>query len=120
MPPSHPSMEQTGLLERAKQGDLRAFEALLVEHVPRIRRFARAMCQNPADADDLAQDALLKAYLAVRSYRFQAAFSTWLYRVVRNAFLDHARAAGTKQRARDRALGPEDERAADPMPGPEG
>ena len=112
-------MEQTALLERAKQGDLRAFEQLLAEHVPRVRRFARAMCASPADADDLAQDALLKAYLSLRGYRFQAAFSTWLYRIVRNAFLDHARAAGTRQDARNRSLDAEDERAPDPALVPE-
>jgi RNA polymerase sigma-70 factor, ECF subfamily len=111
-------MEQA-LLERAKQGDLRAFEQLLAEHVPRVRRFARAMSRNDADADDLAQEALLKAYLALRSYRFQAAFSTWLYRVVRNAFLDHARAAGTRHGAHNRTLGAEDELAADPAPAPD-
>jgi RNA polymerase sigma-70 factor (ECF subfamily) len=112
-------MDQTALLERAKQGDLRAFELLLSEHVPRIRRFARAMCRNPADADDLAQEALLKAYQALRSYRFQAAFSTWLYRVVRNTFIDHARAKATRERGQNRSLGPEDERAPDAAPGPE-
>jgi RNA polymerase sigma-70 factor, ECF subfamily len=115
---SHSGMEQA-LLERAKQGDLRAFEQLLAEHVPRVRRFARAMSRSEADADDLAQEALLKAYLALRSYRFQAAFSTWLYRVVRNAFIDHARAAGTRRDAHNRTLGSEDERAADPAPLPD-
>jgi RNA polymerase sigma-70 factor (ECF subfamily) len=112
-------MDQAALLERAKQGDLRAFEQLLAEHVPRVRRFARAMCAGSADADDLAQEALLKAYLSLRSYRFQAAFSTWLYRVVRNAFLDHNRAAATRQATRDRPLAAEDERAADPAPMPD-
>ena len=116
---SHGGMDQAALLERAKQGDLRAFEQLLAEHVPRVRRFARAMCAGSADADDLAQEALLKADLSLRSYRFQAAFSTWLYRVVRNAFLDHNRAAATRHAARDRPLGPEDELAADPTPMPD-
>ena len=97
--PSHRPVEQNALIERAKQGDLRAFEQLLADHVPRIRRFARSMCKSSSDADDLAQDALLKAYLALRSYRFSAAFSTWLYRVVRNTFIDHARHELARQRA---------------------
>ena len=96
--PSHASMDQSALIERAKQGDLRAFEQLLAEHLPRIRRFARSMCKDPTDADDLAQDALLKAYLALRSYRFSSAFSTWLYRVVRNTFIDHARQDASRKR----------------------
>ena len=112
-------MDPVELIERAKQGDLRAFEQLLAEHVPRVRRFARSMCANPADADDLAQDALLKAYLALGGYRFQAAFSTWLYRVVRNVFIDHARQAGTSRHALSRALGPADESAPDGTPMPD-
>src|SRR5689334_12650863 len=112
-------MDQAALLERAKQGDLPAFEQLLSEHVPRIRRFARAMCREAADADDLAQEALIKAYLGLHSYRFQSAFSTWLYRVVRNTFLDHARSRGARERAQSRALDSEDERTPDAAPGPE-
>lgn len=103
-------MDQSALLERAKQGDLRAFEQLLAEHLPRIRRFARSMCKDPADADDLAQDALLKAYLALRSYRFSSAFSTWLYRVVRNTCIDHARQAASRTRAQATAAESEDDR----------
>jgi len=101
---SHRGMEQSGLIERAKQGDLRAFEQLLADQVPRIRRFARSMCANPADADDLAQEALLKAYLALHGYRFQAAFSTWLFRVVRNTCIDHARQSATRTRALNEAV----------------
>jgi RNA polymerase sigma-70 factor (ECF subfamily) len=104
-------MDQSALIERAKQGDLRAFEQLLAEHLPRIRRFARSMARDSADADDLAQDALLKAYLALRSYRFSSAFSTWLYRVVRNTFIDHARQTASRTRAQAIAAEPEGDRA---------
>ena len=83
--------ELGALIERAKLGDVRAFEQLLADQIPRVRRFARAMCGNAADADDLAQEALLKAYTSLHGYRFQAAFSTWLFRIVRNAFIDAAR-----------------------------
>jgi RNA polymerase sigma-70 factor (ECF subfamily) len=108
--PSHASMDQSALIERAKQGDLRAFEQLLAEHVPRIRRFARSMCRDATDADDLAQDALLKAYLALGGYRFTSSFSTWLYRVVRNAFIDHARQEASRRRVAIEAAEPAHER----------
>lgn len=91
--------EPSSLIARAKQGDVRAFEQLIAEHVPRVRRFARSMCADAAEADDLAQDALLKAYQSLGSYGFQSAFSTWLFRIVRNAFIDNRRSAHAKRRA---------------------
>ena len=88
------------LIERAKGGDVRAFEQLVEHHIPRVRRFARSMCVDVVEADDIAQEALLKAYTSIRSYRFQSAFSTWLFRIVRNAFIDSIRSAQAKRRAR--------------------
>jgi len=76
------------LIKRAQEGDVRAFEALLAGHLPRVRRFARAFSSSDTDADDLAQEALLKVYRSLKLFRYQAAFSTWLYAVVRNVFLD--------------------------------
>lgn len=95
------SSGHSGLVERAKQGDVAAFELLLADHLPRVRRFARSMCASEADADDLAQDALLKAYASIADYRVEAAFSTWLFRIVRNTCIDHARRAFAR-RAQDR------------------
>lgn len=87
-----PAQAELGaLIERAKLGDVRAFEQLLADQIPRVRRFARAMCGSAADADDLAQEALLKAFTSLHGYRFQSTFSTWLFRIVRNAFIDAAR-----------------------------
>ncbi|MGD8859971.1 MAG: sigma-70 family RNA polymerase sigma factor [Myxococcales bacterium] len=103
--------EQHALVQRAKDGDVAAFERLVAPHVPRVRRFARSMCSDPADADDVAQDALVKAYLAVRSYRYQAAFSTWLYRIVRNTFIDSTRSAHARRRDRTETLEPAQEPA---------
>ncbi|MDD9938619.1 MAG: RNA polymerase sigma factor [Myxococcales bacterium] len=99
--------EQSALIERAKEGDVAAFERLIGDELPRVRRFARSICRNQAEADDLAQDALLKAYVSIRSYRFQATFSTWLFRIVRNAFIDYTRSAHGKRAARSQPIGPE-------------
>src|SRR5438309_2708954 len=76
------------LIARAQDGDVRAFEALLAAHTPQVRRFARAFAKTEPDADDLAQDALIKVYKSIRLFRYQSAFSTWLYAIVRNVFLD--------------------------------
>lgn len=92
------------LVARAQDGDTRAFESLIGEHLPQVRRFAQAFAHNEDDAADLAQEALIKVYRSIRSYRFQSAFSTWLYAVVRNAFLDVAKSRAGKERAAERPL----------------
>src|SRR5712692_1174366 len=95
------------LIKRAQEGDVRAFEALLAGHLPRVRRFARAFSASDTDADDLAQEALLKVYRSLKLFRYQAAFSTWLYAVVRNVFLDGARSRSRRDRQREDPLEPE-------------
>ncbi len=91
--------ELDALIERAKEGDARAFEELITSQLPRVRRYARAFAATGPDADDLAQDALLKAYKSLRLYRYQSAFGTWLYTVVRSCFLDWAKSRASRQRA---------------------
>lgn len=87
------------LVSRAQAGDVHAFEVLLAEHIPQVRRFARAFANNEADADDLAQEALVKVYRSLQSFRFQSAFGTWLYTLVRNSFLDVVRSRSHKERS---------------------
>ncbi len=78
---------------------MHAFETLIEAHIPRVRRFARSFTHATADADDLAQEALLKVYRSLHSYRFESSFSTWLYRVMKNAFMDAFRHGETLNRA---------------------
>ena len=87
------------LIRRAQDGDVHAFELLVEAQIPRLRRFARSFAHNDADADDLAQEALIKVYRSLRSYRFESAFTTWLYRVIKNCFMDARRAADSRERA---------------------
>lgn len=79
------------LISRAQGGDVRAFEQLIAAHLPEIRRYALAFARTDADAADLAQEALVKAYRSIRLYRHQSAFSSWLYAIVHNVFLDAVR-----------------------------
>jgi len=81
----------SSLVTRAQQGDVRAFETLIADHIPQVRRFARGFARSDADAADMAQEALVKTYLCIKSYRFQAAFATWLFRIVRNTCIDAIR-----------------------------
>jgi RNA polymerase sigma-70 factor (ECF subfamily) len=87
------------LVERAQAGEVRAFEALVESELPRIRRYARAFAPAEHDADDLAQEALLRVYKSLRTFRWQSAFSTWLFAVVRSAFLDAMKGRARTRRA---------------------
>jgi RNA polymerase sigma-70 factor (ECF subfamily) len=98
------SEEVEELVRRAQQGDVPAFERLIAAHIALVRRFARAFARSPEAAADLAQDALLKVYRSIGGYRFQSSFSTWLYAIVRNVYLDDARSRAGRDRAAERPL----------------
>lgn len=106
-----PVSDEQELLGLAIAGDVRAFERLIEPHVATLRRFARAFCHNPSDADDLAQEALLRAFRALPKFRGDAALSTWLYTVARSTFLDWRRSRAAHAAALEDPL--VDERPAD-------
>ena len=79
------------LLDRARRGEVFAFETLVAPHIPTVRRLAYSFTRNWSEADDLAQDALVKAYRSVSTFEGRSSFNTWLYVVVRSSFLDSKR-----------------------------
>nr|WP_122011734.1 sigma-70 family RNA polymerase sigma factor [Maliibacterium massiliense] len=79
------------LVKRAARGDADAFEALMQQYQGRIYAVALGMMRNPHDAMDAAQEAMLKVYRTLPSYRAKAQFATWLHRVVVNTCLDMLR-----------------------------
>jgi RNA polymerase sigma-70 factor (ECF subfamily) len=102
------------IIERARAGDAMAFESLVRAHVPRIRRIAFAFCRTQVDADDLAQDALLKAYRSLHTFREGTFLGPWLYSVTRSVCHDWYRQSRGKGRPREVELDEERELAADP------
>ena len=68
--------------------DRAAFDRLIVDAIPAMLRFATRLCGNPSDAEDIVQEALLRAARNWRSFRGEAKISTWLIRIVINAFRD--------------------------------
>ncbi len=85
-------MQQEGLLlRRAQNGDTQAFGELMTPHEKRIYALCFRMSGNREDALDCAQEAMLRVWRALGSYRKQASFTTWLYRVVTNTCLDSLR-----------------------------
>ena len=88
--PSH-QYEQRGV-QMGAGGDRAAFDRLIVEAIPAMLRFATRLCGNTTDAEDIMQDALLRAARNWRSFRGDAKISTWLFRIVINVFRDRHRA----------------------------
>lgn len=91
--------EDEALAEAAGRGDRAAFAALVERHYDRIFRFAWRLTGARDRAEDLAQDVCAKLPGALRSYRAEARFSTWLYRVALNAARDGARRENARARA---------------------
>lgn len=77
-------MDEQDLVRRAKAGDQAAFCQLVLAHQSFIYNIALRSMGNPQEAEDVAQDALLKAWLGLPGFRQQAGFRTWLYRIVVN------------------------------------
>jgi RNA polymerase sigma factor (sigma-70 family) len=75
-------MDEQELIRRAQAGDPTAFGELLDLHYDTIFRFAWRWCRDRANAEDVAQLACMKLANSLSQYRFQAAFATWLYRLV--------------------------------------
>ena len=83
--------DDEALIRQAQVGDGEAFERLLEGHYDTLYRFAYRWCGNRTDAEDVTQQACLKLARVLNSYRFESAFSTWLYRVVVNCAKDWKR-----------------------------
>ncbi len=72
------------LVERAQQGDKRAFEQLVQKYQRKLARLLSRFIRDPAEVEDVAQEAFIKAYRALPSFRGESAFYTWLYRIGTN------------------------------------
>ena len=83
--------EEALLIKRAQSGDAAALEALLKLYEKRVYNIAYRYMNNEADAYDMAQEALIKVYRGIRSFKGQSAFSSWVYRLTVNTCLDGLR-----------------------------
>jgi RNA polymerase sigma-70 factor, ECF subfamily len=83
--------DELDLVEAARNGDQEAFGALVKKYMPRALAFARQMTGNPDDAQDLAQDAFIKAYKSLDSFKGGSSFYTWFIRILSNVCLDFLR-----------------------------
>lgn len=104
MPQPLPAHELAALVDRARQGDVAAFERLIGQYQSKVYTFAFAFTGSPDVAQDLAQEALVKVYKSLGSFRFQSAFSTWLYSIVKNTYLDAVKSRAGRERALEEPL----------------
>jgi len=79
------------LVKRSKAGDIEAFEQLISRYEKRVFTVAYRYLGNREDAADIAQEALIKVYRSLKSFRGDCSFSTWLYRIVTNVCCDTLR-----------------------------
>lgn len=122
--------EDRGLVDRARAGDVRAFEVLVQRHQRWVFTLALRMMGDRGDAEDVAQEVFLKAYRGLQGFRGRARFSTWLHAIASHHCLN--RLAGREYRTRrtEQTAGAADghggtlpsalDRVADASPGPDG
>lgn len=79
------------LVELVKKGDAAAFEALFGRFSPQVYRQAMRLLANPVEAEEVLQEVFLTVYTKCQTFRGEAAFSTWLYRLTANAAISRLR-----------------------------
>jgi RNA polymerase sigma-70 factor (ECF subfamily) len=84
-------IDDTSLIREAQQGNRAAFEVLVRHYDQPVLRLALHLTGSESDAQDIYQEAFLKAYKNLGSFRFECSFYTWIYRIVTNLCLDHLR-----------------------------
>ena len=77
------------LIERVQNGDKQAFNLLVTKYQNKVCNLISRYVSNPGDVPDVAQEAFIKAYRAIPSFRGESAFYTWLYRIAANAAKNH-------------------------------
>ena len=84
------------LVERVQRGDKRAFELLVEKYQHKLARLVSRLVRDPGEAEDVTQEAFIKAYRALPSFRGDSAFYTWLYRIGINTAKNFLVAAGRR------------------------
>jgi RNA polymerase sigma-70 factor (ECF subfamily) len=88
---STPAEEQKKLVRRAQAGDVTAYEELVRIHQHRVLAVVGGILRGSEDVEDVAQQALAKAYFSIRRFDLRSAFGTWLYKIAVNECWDYLR-----------------------------
>lgn len=90
-------MTEKDLIGRAKNGDQDAFGQLVLAHQNKVYTLCVHMVTNRDEAEDLAQEAFLKAWRSLSSFQEESSFATWMHRLTTNVCLDHLRKQTRRQ-----------------------
>jgi RNA polymerase sigma-70 factor (ECF subfamily) len=90
------SLEDRALVRRAKSGDLAAYDELVRRYQERVYAMLYHMTANHEDANDLAQEAFIRAYRSLRSFKGDSSFFTWLYRIAVNRAINFLKQRGRR------------------------
>ena len=91
------AMSERDLVSRAQGGDVTAFESLYRSHAARVYAICLRMVADPTRAEDLTQEAFIRAWEKLRSFRGKSAFATWLHRLTVNIVLGEIRSRGRRK-----------------------
>ena len=89
--------QEAAVIQAVLDGDINAYELLVKEYEKNVYNLALRMVGNSEDAADMSQEAFIKAYNSLTSFRGDSKFSVWLYRIVSNVCLDYLRSRGRRQ-----------------------
>jgi RNA polymerase sigma-70 factor (ECF subfamily) len=81
-------VDEKGLVRQAKRGDDRAFEELITRNARYVFNLAIRVLRDPREAEDLTQEAFIRAWEALPNFQSKSCFRTWLYRIVTNLCFD--------------------------------
>ncbi len=116
-------LSEKEIIERVLGGDVNAFEELVLRYEGTVYNLALRMVSNREDAADMTQEAFIKAYNSLPSFRGDSRFSSWLYRIASNVCLDFLRSKSRRPQSSLTAEGDDDGDVQldipDPAAGPE-
>ena len=99
VPDAGQDLDEGALIERCRAGDVAAFEPLVQKYRQRVWRLAFQVLRDREEAWDCAQDAFVRAFQSLGSFRGQSAFYTWLFRIAMNVATDRLRSRSAQARA---------------------
>ena len=91
------NLSERHLIEKCKQGDRKAFDTLIRNYEKRVYNLAYRLSGHYDEANDISLDAFIRVFQALKLFRGEANFSTWLFRIVTNVYLDRRKRTRNKQ-----------------------
>src|ERR1700682_2552126 len=114
--PLTPAEKEKLLVRRAQDGDVSAYEDLVRTHQHRVLGVVGGILRGSEDVEDVAQQALAKAYFSIRSFDSRSAFGTWLYKIAVNECWDYLRKKKVRRLVYEADLSDDQLRKLDAIP----